>query len=81
MELQTITSNFSDLLYFYKTNYPRSIFHNSNIFHRDLQYVLTDYVMSKEKKMMSVSKSEALAFLVEAEFEKKGLFFGPSVLE
>ena len=73
MELQTIISNHSDFLYFYKKEYPNSIFHNSNIFHRDLQYVLVDYVMKKENKMMPVAKSEALALQVESELEKKGI--------
>jgi hypothetical protein len=73
MELQTIISNHSDFLYFFKKDYPNSLFHNSNVFHRDLQYVLTDYVMKKEKKMLTVAKSEALAKLVETEFEKKGI--------
>jgi len=74
MELQTIVSNYSDFLYFFKKSYPNTVFHNSNVFHRDVQYVLTDYVMKKERKMMPVAKSEKLALLVESEFEKKGLF-------
>ena len=74
MEIQTIISNYTDFLYFYKQKYPESIFHNSNVFHRDVQYVLTDYVMKKENKMMPVAKSELLAFQVESEFEKKGIF-------
>ena len=49
------------------------LFHNSNVFHRDLQYVLSDYIMKKERKMLTLSESEELVEKVEAEFEKKGL--------
>jgi len=73
MELQTIVSNYSDFFYFFKKSYPNTLFHNSNVFHRDLQYVLSDYIMKKERKMMTLSKSEELVEKVEAEFEKKGL--------
>ena len=74
MELKTIVSNCSDFFYFFKKSYPNSIFHNSNIFHRDIQYVLTDYIMKKEKKMLPVNKSDILAKEIEKEFEKKNIF-------
>ena len=73
MELKVIVSNNSDFFYFFKKNYPNSIFHNSNIFHRDIQYILTDYIMKKEKKMLSVGKSEILARGLEQELEKKNI--------
>lgn len=73
MELKTIVSNCSDFFYFFKKNYPNSIFHNSNIFHRDIQYVLTDYIMEKEKKLLSVGKSNIFAKQIEKELEKKDI--------
>jgi hypothetical protein len=74
MELKTIVSNYSDFFYFFKKSYPNSIFHNSSIFHRDIQYVLTDYIMKREKKMLPVGKSDILAKEVEKAFEKNNIF-------
>ena len=74
MELRTLISNYSDFLYFYKNSFPNSIFHNSNIYHRDIQYVLTRYIQKKENKTLSVFKSENMAFGIEDELMKKGVF-------
>jgi hypothetical protein len=74
MELNAIISNYSDFLYFFKKSFPNSIFHNSNIFHRDIQYVLTRYIQKKEKNTLPVLKSEDMAFQIESELEKKGIF-------
>lgn len=73
MDLNTLVSNYSDFLYFYKKSYPNSLFHNSNVFHRDIQYVLTEYIKRKENKMLPVGKSEELATQLEFELEKKGV--------
>lgn len=73
MELNTIISNYNDFLYFYKQNYPVSIYHNSNLFHRDIQSVLTKYIQKKENYTLPVGKSEKLAMDIESELEKKGI--------
>jgi hypothetical protein len=73
MELNTIVSNHSDFFYFFKKLFPDSIFHNSNIFHRDIQYVLTRYIQKKENKTLPINKSEAMAIGLEKELESKGI--------
>jgi len=73
MDLQTLVSNYSDFLYFYKKSYPNSIYHNSNVFHRDIQYILTEYIRKKENKVLPVGKSEEMAYSLESELEKKGI--------
>jgi hypothetical protein len=74
MELNAIISNYSDFLYYFKKAFPESIYHNSSIFHRDIQYVLTRYIQKKEKYTLPVVKSEEMAFQIESELEKKGVF-------
>jgi len=73
MELNAIISNFNDFLYFYKKTFPDSIFHNSKIYHRDIQYVLTRYIQKKEKSTLPIGLSEDMAQKIESEFEKKGI--------
>jgi hypothetical protein len=74
MELNTIISNYNDFLYFYKKSFPDSIFHNSNVFHRDIQYVLTRYIQKKENKTLPVGISEKMAHGIESELEKMDIF-------
>jgi hypothetical protein len=74
MELNTIISNYNDFLYFYKKSFPNSIFHNSNVYHRDIQYVLTRYLQKKENKTLPVDISEKMAKGIEVELEKMDVF-------
>jgi len=66
-----IESDYIVFLNFMKAKFP--VFHNSNIFFRDIQFGLIKYL---EKKGQKVSSAEAqrLAVGLSRHFEEKGIF-------
>ncbi|MBT8379858.1 MAG: hypothetical protein KJN64_11550 [Ignavibacteria bacterium] len=70
-KLEMLKSSDSSLLEFLKAKFP--VFHNSNIFFRDIQYGIRSYLEKKEIKI-SYQDAEKLAKEMIKLFEEQGLF-------
>ncbi|MGE5313395.1 MAG: hypothetical protein ACM3Q4_01735 [Acidobacteriota bacterium] len=68
---QIITNSPIEFLNYMRSKVP--IFHNSNIFYRDLMYGVIDYLEKRNIKV-SFSQAEAIAQEVIANFEKRNMF-------
>jgi hypothetical protein len=72
MTVEQLTQNLEGFLDFMKDRgYP--LYHRSNIFLRDFQYAVRDYIRSTTKKDIGTRKSDAYAKAVIDYMETKGL--------
>jgi len=69
--LELLKSNDEELLKYLKARIP--VFHNSNLFFRDLQYGIRSFLEKKEI-IISYQDSEKLANEIANHFERKGTF-------
>ncbi len=70
-KLETLKNNEASLLDFLKARFP--VFHNSNIFFRDIQYGIRSYFEKKDMKI-SYQDAETLAIEMIKLFEANGTF-------
>lgn len=70
--VEYITRNADDFLRYLKSKFP--LYHDSNVFLRDLHYGLMEYVEERLRKKLNYLVAERLTSDVVKEFEKKGIF-------
>src|ERR1041384_4384 len=61
-------------LFSYMREIHKPVFHNSNVFLRDLQYSIQDYFEDKEGKTIRSDQAQKLAEEVARAYEQKGIF-------
>ena len=61
-------------LFSYMREIHKPVFHNSNIFLRDLQYSIQDYFQDKEGKTVRDPEAQRIAEEVARAYERKGIF-------
>lgn len=71
-EKEFILSNYGEFFKFLKTKFR--LYHESNVFFRDLHYGVMEYVENKFRKKMKYLDAQALTESIISEFEKQGIF-------
>lgn len=71
-EFEYIVNNNSEFLKFLKSKFP--LYHDSNVFLRDVHYGVMSYVEERLKKKLRYLEAEQLTLDVAEEFEKQGIF-------
>lgn len=61
-------------LFSYMREIHKPVFHNSNVFLRDLQYSIQDYFEDKEGKTIRDTEAQKMAEEVSRAYERKGIF-------
>ena len=61
-------------LFSYMREIHKPVFHNSNVFLRDLQYSIQDYFEDKEGKTIRDAEAQRIAQEVARAYERKGIF-------
>ena len=69
---ELILNNKKDFLKFLKSKFP--LYHDSNIFLRDIHYGVMNYLEEKTKRTMKYLEAEKLTMEIVDEFEKQGIF-------
>jgi len=69
---EAIVRNAADFLRYLKSKFP--LYHDSNIFFRDVHYGVWTYLDERLKKRMKYLVAEKVALDVVREFEKQGIF-------
>jgi hypothetical protein len=70
--LDLLTSNHFEFLNYLKSQYP--IYHKSNIFFRDLQYGVMEFMQIDKNEKVKYSEAEKMAKAVAEFFESKEIF-------
>src|SRR2546423_10046029 len=61
-------------LFSYMREIHKPVFHNSNVFLRDLQYSIQDYFEDREGKTIRSIEAQKIAEEVARAYERKGIF-------
>jgi hypothetical protein len=69
-----ILIDYPEELLSYMRNTRKGIFHNSNVFFRDLQFAIQDYFEDQEGETISMVESEQIAKEVARSYESLGVF-------
>lgn len=70
-ELEYINSHQSEFLKYWKSKFP--LYHDSNVFFRDLHYGVMSYTEERLKRKLKYLEGEPLALQVAQELEKRGI--------
>jgi len=71
-KIDLLTSNHYEFLKFLKSQFP--LYHKSNIFFRDLQYGIMEFMEKDKKEKVKYSEAEKMAHAVAEYFESKEIF-------